>query len=297
MGNRTSILDDSSNPTKVPEMIKTTVAASTQDLPHAYAILAGSDADTMGHAVLAHSKEDEEKETLESVWKMIQDLFHSDNAKVHAALDALFLDLDKDKKKCVKIQAVGGCFALVHLMQNCLDKVIDIIPACDQITKLNELAELTTLKKTLSVINHLTFRHEERIVGITAVGGVEAVVKIMKTFPKCQALQDGACGALLNLACCSIGKKKVVESGGIEVVLAAVNNHLGSRDFCETACWAMRNIVCGSNENTGLLISLGGGAAVAKVRRKWPDDNDVQTQVRKLVKYFAAKWKAWDDEE
>jgi hypothetical protein len=83
-------------PTEEPEMIKTTAAASTQDLPHAYAILAGSDADTVGHAVVVHihSKEDEEEESPEGVRKMIQDLFRSDNAEVHAALDALFLDLD-----------------------------------------------------------------------------------------------------------------------------------------------------------------------------------------------------------
>jgi hypothetical protein len=44
--------DDASAPTEVPETIETTVAASTQDLPHAYAILAGSDVDTVGHAVV-----------------------------------------------------------------------------------------------------------------------------------------------------------------------------------------------------------------------------------------------------
>jgi hypothetical protein len=50
--------------------------------------------------------------------------------------------------------------------------------------------------------------------GIAAIGGVEAVVKAMKTSPKCQASEKRACGTLRNLACCSIGKKKVVETGG-----------------------------------------------------------------------------------
>jgi flagellar biosynthesis regulator FlaF len=53
--------------------------------------------------------------SMESIGALIQDLFHSDNAKVNAALFALRLDLDEDEKKCDKIQAVGGCFALVHL--------------------------------------------------------------------------------------------------------------------------------------------------------------------------------------
>jgi hypothetical protein len=255
----------------------------------------------VGHAVVVHiqSKEDEEEESPEGVRKMIQDLFRSDNAKVHAALDALFLDLAKDKKKCDKIQAVGRCFALVHLMQNCLDsKAVDRIPACDQVTKLSALAELKTLSKTLNVIISLTFLHEESRVGITAVGGLEAVVKIMKAIPKCQMLQERACHALLNVMCNNTtGKKKAIESGGIEVVIAAINNHLGSPFVCENACWALHNIVLKSKENTGLLITLGGGAAVAKVRTKWSNDDNLKTKVRRSADLMAAEMKAWADEE
>ncbi len=301
MGNTTSILDDSSAPTEEPEMIKTTVAASTQDLPHTYAILAGSDADTVGHAVVIHihSKEDEEEESPEGVWKMIQDLFRSDNAKVHAALSALFLGLDDEnnKKKRDKIQAVGGCFALVQALKNYLDKAIDSIPACDQVTQSNKHAELITLSKTLQVVANLIFRHEESKVGIAATGGVEAVVKVMKTFPKCKLLQENACGALCNLTCNSIlGKANAIASGGIEVHLAAVNNHLGSPDVCEDSFGALVNIVADSNENTELLINLGGGAAVAKVRRKWPDNDKIQQHVRRLAKMLAAEMNNWADE-
>jgi hypothetical protein len=110
-------------------------------------------------------------------------------------------------------------------------------------------------------------------------------------------LQERACDALVNLACCSIGRAKAIESGGFELLLAAVNKHLDSAIECKNACWAMFNVVRGSKENTELLITSGAGAAVAKVRRKWTDNNDVQTRVRKLVKRFAAEWKAWDDED
>jgi hypothetical protein len=84
----------------------------------------------------------------------------------------------------------------------------------------------------------------------------------------------------LVLACCSIGKAKAIEPGGIEVLLAAINNHLGSSELCESACSALFNVASGSKENTGLLISLGGGAVVAKVRTRWPANNNYfQTQV------------------
>jgi hypothetical protein len=55
---------------------------------------------------------------------------------------------------------------------------------------------------------------------------VEAVVKVMQSFPKCHALQSRVCCAPRNLVGCSIGKAKAIESGGIEVLLVVVNNHL-----------------------------------------------------------------------
>jgi hypothetical protein len=183
-------------------------------------------------------------------------------------------------------------------MEKCLDKAITSIPACDQVTDVNELAELTTLYKALDVIIRLTCRHDETKIGIAAVGGVETVVKIIKTFPKCQRVQEGACGALRSLTkVSSIGKVKAVESGGIELLLAAINNHLDSTFVCKYACLVLYSIVRGSKENTELLIRLGGGAAVAKVRRKWPNDEDIQTKVRKLATTIIAEMKAWVDKE
>jgi hypothetical protein len=226
---------------------------------------------------------------------MIQDLFHSDNAKVNAALDALFhgLDNENDKKKGDKIQAVGGCFALVHLMQNCLDKAVDRISACDQVTDLNELAELTTLHKTFAVIVALIFCHDESKIGIAAIGGVEAVVKVMKTFPKCQVLQRRACYVLSHLVCCSICKAKDIETDGIEVLLAVVSNNLGSWALCRIACRAMHSILSDSKENTGLFISLGGATAVAQVRTQWADDRGLQQMVNDLTALIIAEMNNW----
>jgi hypothetical protein len=143
----------------------------------------------------------------------------------------------------------------------------------------------------------LTYNRVETRVCISDIG-VKAVVKVMKTFPKCQPLQERACCALRNLTCNNTtGKNKVVETGGIEVLLAAITNHLNSAGVCENACLAMYNIVHGSKENTELLITLGGGAAVAKVITKWPDIKDVQAQVKKLASIFEAGWTARSSEK
>jgi hypothetical protein len=284
-------------------------------------------------------------ESLQCIGKMIQDLIHSDNAKVNAALDALNLNLDgakkKCEKKCDKIRAVGGCFVLFHLMNKCLDEAIDIMPACDRVTELYELDALVILDKTLRLITNLTFNQYDRKVEMADIGVMEAAIKVMQTFPNCQSLQVCACGTLASLVrnntsskanaiessgvelllaavnkhlnsaiVCEnasnalanivsggkesrIGKANAIKSGGIEILLAAINKHLDSPAVCENACRALRSIVSGSKENTEVLITLGGGATVAKVSRKWPDNVKVQLQVQILVDICAAGWKAW----
>jgi hypothetical protein len=274
--NTTFILDGASTHKDVPAMIETSE----------------SDSSTVG--VEDDEEEEDEKESLEGVGALLQDLFNSDDAKAYAiTLDALNQDLAKDKKK---IQTVGGCFVLVHLLKNCLDKAIARIPACDQVTKLNEFAELPTLHYTLCVITRLTFQHDASRVGISAIGGVEALVKIMQTFPKCQRLQASACGALRNLTWRNItGKKKAIEAGGIDVLLASVSNHLGSAILCQNACRGLESMASGSKENIERLISLGAAAAVVKVKNKWPNHKDVQIRVRKLAKLIAAEMNSWAD--
>jgi hypothetical protein len=241
--------------------------------------------------------EKEEDKSREGVGKLIQDLFHSDDAKVNAALKALDLDRCDDEEKWDTFIVWGGCPALVHLLTDRLKKAMQKIPACYQVREVNGLPELETIEHILRVMVLLTFYSEIGRVGIATVGGVEAVVNVMKTFPKCQTLQWRGCGALVNSSCCSIGIAKAVESGGMEVLLTAVTNHLDSAIICQNACPAIFNIASGSKENAGLLIGLGGGAAVAKVRTKWRDDDKVQKWVRKLANLFAFEWKAWADEE
>jgi hypothetical protein len=107
----------------------------------------------------------------------------------------------------------------------------------------NELAELMTLNKTLIVVTRWNSLHDESKVGLKAIGGVEAIARVLQSFPKCHNLQWRGCSALRNtvtcLVGCSIGKANAIELGGMEVLLVAVNNHLVSADVCVDACLAL----------------------------------------------------------
>jgi hypothetical protein len=231
----------------------------------------------------------EQEESMQSIGAWIQDLFHSDNVKVDAALYDLYLNLDKDNRKCEIIVAEGGCLALVLLVKKFLKKPASRrFPGPDQVMEVDEV-ELGILVKSLDVITDLTYHMKCRS-AMSAVGGVEAVVEVMRTFPKRRKLQCSGCHALLNLVYDNIiGMNQAVETGGIEVLLAAANNHLDSDDVCEHAFGALENVISGSKKNTTLFICSGGGAVAAKVGEEWPDDDGIQTQVRIIAKLIAAE--------
>jgi hypothetical protein len=94
-------------------------------------------------------------------------------------------------------------------------------------------------------------------------------------------LQEFACILVLNLACCSIGKKQIIEADGMEYLLAAIGNHFNSVLVCQYSCSALSNIVEKENKDViRLLISLDGATTVAKVREEHPDSDIVRAWVK-----------------
>jgi hypothetical protein len=251
-----------------------TDASASLDANSPVRAVATSTADT------ASASDVERSESMESVGASIQDLFHSDNVKVKAALDALYQDLHENEKRDIFV-AAGGYVAVVQVVRDCL-KTGKIL-AYARVTKLSALDELRTLDKSLALILYLTRHPNEISNGISSVGGVEAVVKVMKAFPKCLALQASACVVLCNLSHCSIGNRKAVASGSMDVLLAAVKNILNSTEVCHAACLALSRIIATSKENTALFNSSGGVTTVAKVKMDYPDDNGVREAIRLLM--------------
>jgi hypothetical protein len=237
----------------------------------------------------ADANEKEESMSMETVGHLLRDLFHSDNAKIIAALHALDLNLVDDEKKCELIYAHGGCFVFVKLLEDSLEKATVKFPqqARAQVTELTETEELHTLDMSLFAISCLAAGHDESKAGISLVGGVKAVMEVMKSFPKCHDLQVVSCCLLGSLTFCDTGKKKAVEAGAMVVLLAAANNHLNSACVCAYTCWALSNIIDESKENTKELIDLGGATAVIKIKEKWPAHILVETKVQSLAKSIA----------
>jgi hypothetical protein len=235
-------------------------------------------------SIAASAVDTEQEDSMESIGKLVQDLLDSDHATVEAALHDLAVALGQDTKKRDHFVTAGGCFVIVQLVKYCLKKATEKIPACGRVTKVSKIAELKTLFKSLNLIMRLTLYHDGSRVAISSIGGVEVAVKVMETFPNCQHLQMSACAAINNLTFCNIGKKKTLEAGGIEVLLAAfLNSHLISVNVCQNAAYALYNLINGHKENTKLFLSSGGVTALTKVKQNWPDNDIVQNAVRALM--------------
>jgi flagellin-specific chaperone FliS len=244
----------------------------------------------------ATSKAEREK-SLEIIGELVQNLSHSDSGIVRDSLKTLynsFLDLDLDKEKCNDMLTVGGGHSLVLLVKKFLKQAATKFAGRDQLTMVRGCGfELRILQKSIILIAKLTYHNGAMRAGISAIGGVEAILEVMKTFPKCKALQKSACYVLANLTECKIGKKKAVESGGFEILLAAVNNHMISLNICEAALLALEHIIEGSKENTKLFMHFGGVAALTRVREECPDNERVQAGVRTLAKLIVEEMKTW----
>jgi hypothetical protein len=101
---------------------------------------------------------------------------------------------------------------------------------------------------------------------------------------KCLGLQKNACLALHLLTSCDLGKKKALEGEQtLEVLLAAVKNHLSSFFLCQSAVLALHNVITNDNKSTKLLLRSGGVAAASKVRELLPNEDTVQHAVQKLM--------------
>ena len=220
--------------------------------------------------------------SVESVGKLIQDLSSPDEAVVKAStykLGRSVCDSYRGSQILQEIVGVGGCFALVQLAKTSLEKARMEIPNCDQVTELNGGAT-EILRNLFFTMACLTYKHPVSKDIISSIGGVKLVVKVLKTFPKCEDLQSAACNVLCNLTTTFVGVQKASEVDATKVLLTTVKSYPANMVIFCIGCHALTNI-CESNfEQTKLLIDLGSITT-------WPDDPGSRAAAKTLLQVMA----------
>jgi hypothetical protein len=219
----------------------------------------------------------------EGIRNLIQALNCSNGAVVDVALDTLYRysKRDFDSLSWAKIAAVGGCFALVQLVQESLEMAIKTIPLRNQLNDFRLRVATGRLSKAFIIISNMTHEYPRSMSDINSIGGVEVLVKAMKTLPKHHPwVQVRACNALCNLTACPIGRKRADEAGAIEVLLTTIKSYPGNKYIFLYGCRALTNMCASSSKRTKQLIELGGITA-------WPDDPEARAVAKDLLQVMA----------
>ena len=97
-----------------------------------------------------------------------------------------------------------------------------------------------------------------------AAGGIEAVVKAIKTHINNSSICKLGCGALCNMIksgkpmnktqmfqwkLIGYGQMRAGTAGGIEVVVKAISIHIGNADVCFHGCGVLRNTAVNNSKN------------------------------------------------
>jgi hypothetical protein len=218
----------------------------------------------------------------EGIGKLIHALNCSNGAVVDAALDSLYRYSIRGfgSLSWAKIAAVGGCFALVQLVKNSLETAIEIIPVRNQVNDFHLQVATGRLSRAFIIISNMTHVHPMSMHSINSIGGVEVLVKTMKTFPKHPWLQLRACNALCNLTACPVGRERAHEAGAIEVLLTTIKSYPRNKYIFLYGCRALTNMCESSFERTKQLIGLG-------VITTWPDDVEARHTAKCLLQVVA----------
>jgi hypothetical protein len=220
-------------------------------------------------------------ESLESIRKLIQDLSSPDGDVVASlyTLDRYVFESDTGSQILQEIIEVGGCRALVQLAKTFLEKARMGIPNCDRVTELTGFTMI--LRNTFIIMIALTYAHPVCKDFISSIGGVEVLVEVLTTFPKCEDLQSASCKVLCNLSTTSVGAEKASEAGAIKVLVGAVKNYPANEYLFVYCCDALADM-CESNfERTKTLIDLGGITT-------WPDNPEARVAAQRLLQVMAA---------
>jgi hypothetical protein len=114
--------------------------------------------------------------------------------------------------------------------------------------------------------------------GFLQAGAPEAIVTAMKQFETSAIMQQCGCGALRNLAGYegSNGAEKVVDSGGIEVILAAMIDHGKESNVVKNACGCLNNVARAHPNGIDAILDLGGIDTILRIVDAYPQDEQIQ---------------------
>jgi hypothetical protein len=161
----------------------------------------------------------------------------SGNERIQVDACKALSHLSVDHESRMLIASQGGMILIVNSMNSNSDNLVLLEGACSALLNLSSDAE-------------------EQILADSNV--VEAVIKTMRHYPDAMGLQENALGVLQNLSMRNVASKQTIaEAGGINAVIAAIKEFMGSPTVLERAFSTMWSLAV--LESNQIEIANAGG--------------------------------------
>lgn len=150
------------------------------------------------------------------------------------------------------------------------------------------IESVTMLKKCCSLLNSLTYQHEQNTVAFHWAGAADVVVLAMHKFPRCASMQRRGCAALHNLSCVAKYQKNVVHAGGLDALIMAMKAFPRHGQIQLSACRALHKLALFSASiqkqitESGAIVQI----ALAQSRARGVSDEMVAAATAALETLF-----------
>lgn len=127
---------------------------------------------------------------------------------------------------------------------------------------------------------------------LSAIGGIEVVVKAMEAHLSAIEVQTNGCLAISNLAAENAENQRSINSGGgIDAIIKAMHTHDAVEEVQAAACWALCNLAT-DEENQDKIGSLGGIATVTAAVARF-SSSEVQERGSLTLAHLQEAAKRW----
>ncbi|KAI4881701.1 hypothetical protein NFI96_031356, partial [Prochilodus magdalenae] len=169
---------------------------------------------------------------------------------------------------------------MIVLEQNGLKVIVEAAKAHPE--NISVLSELCATLSRLAVRN-------EFCQDIVDLGGLKFMMTLLADSLDCQDLVKQVLSALRAIAGNDDVKDAIVNTGGTELIVMAINRHMGNAQVCEQGCAALCVLALRKPNNCKVIMESGGALASLQAMKAHPEEVNVQKQSCMLLRNLVAR--------
>ncbi|XP_055059745.2 armadillo repeat-containing protein 6 [Misgurnus anguillicaudatus] len=146
----------------------------------------------------------------------------------------------------------------------------------------------SVLSELCATLSRLTVRNEF-CQDIVDLGGLQFMITLLADSLDCQELVKQVLSALKGIAGNDDVKDAVVNAGGAELIVMAMNRHMSNAQVCEQGCAALCVLALRKPNNCKVIMDSGGALAALQAMKTHPTDVNVQKQSCMLLRNLVAR--------